>query len=311
MGLFGKGKVGDLFNTVKSMLNDNEENEEETVNGDVKEVKNEPSYTVEYSPKLKHMLEIALRDGEVTEKERNVLLRIAEEDGLDKDEFEMELDGMIFDAKQAKNNVSIPTNSATSVPPIPGSAPASASVAYPQGGSSKAGTTKKCPKCGAILGGIITVCPECGYEFIDIAANSSSERLARRFEQILNDCNSKSYPRQKGGGLMASYMRAFDMMDTEENRRETDVCTQQATVLRTFPIPVSKADLFEFISMLGPEGTKGKLSSFQAQGQSMGLFRARQELRNAYITKYKECVAKAKALFPNDEQLNALLKIKY
>ena len=44
-----------------------------------------------YSEELESLIEIALADGELTEKERQILLKRAQSEGVDSDEFEMVL----------------------------------------------------------------------------------------------------------------------------------------------------------------------------------------------------------------------------
>ena len=46
-------------------------------------------------PEIENLINMALADGEVTEKERGIILRKAEALGLDQDEVEMILDGKI------------------------------------------------------------------------------------------------------------------------------------------------------------------------------------------------------------------------
>jgi DnaJ-domain-containing protein 1 len=45
-----------------------------------------------YSEKLEKLIEMALADGVLTEKKKQVLMRVAQAEGVDMDEFEMELE---------------------------------------------------------------------------------------------------------------------------------------------------------------------------------------------------------------------------
>ena len=76
---------------------------------------------------LENLIEMALADGEVTEKERAIILRKAEALGEDKDEVEMILDGKIALMMKEQN--------------------ASQQQSKPE--SNKEGDIKKCPSCGA------------------------------------------------------------------------------------------------------------------------------------------------------------------
>ena len=55
-------------------------------------------------PEIDNLIYMALADGEVTEKERAIILRKAEALGADKDETEMILDGKIYIKINLKND---------------------------------------------------------------------------------------------------------------------------------------------------------------------------------------------------------------
>ncbi|MFD1628662.1 hypothetical protein [Pseudopedobacter beijingensis] len=60
-----------------------------------------------YSSQLEKLIEIAITDGELTEKEKQVLFKRAEAEGIDLDEFEMVLEARIPNKKPTKNNVQL------------------------------------------------------------------------------------------------------------------------------------------------------------------------------------------------------------
>ena len=79
----------------------------------------------------------------LTEKEKQVLFKKAQAQGVDLDEFEMVLDARLVKlqkAEKAKNEAAAPK-------------------------SHKYGDVRKCPQCGAIVPAMAGVCPECGFEF--------------------------------------------------------------------------------------------------------------------------------------------------
>ena len=55
-----------------------------------------------YNEKLDKLIEIALIDGELTEKEKQVLFKNAETMGVDLDEFEMVLESKLFEKQKSK-----------------------------------------------------------------------------------------------------------------------------------------------------------------------------------------------------------------
>lgn len=58
---------------------------------------------ITYSEKLENLIETALIDGVITDKERQLLFKRANEEGVDLDEFEMVLDARIFELNKTKN----------------------------------------------------------------------------------------------------------------------------------------------------------------------------------------------------------------
>lgn len=115
-----------------------------------------------YDEKLEQLIDAALTDGELTEKEKQILFKKAEALGIDLDEFEMVLDARLVKIKKAKAE--------------------KATQAAPK--SDKMGDVKKCPACGAIVQSYMGECAECGYAFENIQANLSSQKLAERLEEI-------------------------------------------------------------------------------------------------------------------------------
>ena len=75
-----------------------------------------------YNEKIEQLINAALADGVLTEKEKQVLFKRAQEQGIDLDEFEMVLDARLVELKKTTK-----------------SAPK----------SDKFGDVRKCPACGA------------------------------------------------------------------------------------------------------------------------------------------------------------------
>ena len=98
-----------------------------------------------YNEQLEKLIEMALMDGELTEKEKQILFKKAESFGVDLDEFEMVLDAKLAEKLQSQQKT------------------AEKAAAAPKSG--KYGDVRKCPSCGAILQSFQTKCDECGYEF--------------------------------------------------------------------------------------------------------------------------------------------------
>lgn len=106
-----------------------------------------------YNEQLEKLIELALADGELTEKEKQVLFKKAASFGVDLDEFEMVLDAQLHLKQQSDKAVS--------------SAPK----------SDKFGDIRKCPSCGAMVESFQTKCADCGYEYTNISCNNSINKL--------------------------------------------------------------------------------------------------------------------------------------
>lgn len=106
-------------------------------------------------PEIEKLIDLALADGQVTEKERNVILKKASELGVDIDEVEMILDAQLhqFVANKPKDK-------------------------------EKVGNIKTCPACGAGFKSMEINCVECGHEFSNIKANMTILDLISKIEEI-------------------------------------------------------------------------------------------------------------------------------
>ena len=179
-----------------------------------------------YSEKIEALISAALADGVLTEKEKQVLFKKAQAEGIDLDEFEMVLDARLVELQKAEKAAAAPK-------------------------STKYGDVRKCPVCGAMVPALAGVCPECGYEFSGVDANLSSQKLQAAIDTVL------------------------------AVRKEDDATDERIeNIIKNFPIPNTKSDLFEF--------------SVSLQSKING------DYGEAYYVKLEECTNKIKLLFPND-----------
>jgi len=164
-----------------------------------------------YGDYMEHLIEMALADGELTEKEKQVLFKKAEANGIDLDEFEMVLDARLYEKQKAMEAPS----------PV-------AHAAAPQ--SDKYGDVRKCPSCGAIVETFITRCSDCGYEFRNVGTVSSFTLLASKLEAI--------------DRMPTGFKQAF--LPSEDPIRK------KFSTIKNFPVPTTKEDILEFITMATP-----------------------------------------------------------
>ena len=122
--------------------------------------------------------------------------------------------------------------------------------------SNKYGDVRKCPSCGAIVPPLAVSCAECGHEFTGVEANLSSKKLA-------------------------------DLLVNEQSLSKREL------IVKTFPVPNTKNDLFEFIVFMRTD----------VLNEDLGL-----DTCSIYYDKYVECLGKVKVLFPNDEKFISFLE---
>lgn len=223
-----------------------------------------------YNEQIEGLISAALADGVLTEKEKQILFKKAQSQGIDLDEFEMVLDARLVELQKAEKE--------------------KAEKSAPK--STKYGDVRKCPVCGALVPALAVVCPECGYEFSGVDANLSSQKLSA---QLIEAENEFSIKREQEIEKFKPKWFSTRTEEIEENRKlvtkkyEIELKNRKKTIIESFAIPTTKSDLFEFIS------------SLQSKSKD-------DELYNSYNSKLEECIVKAKALFPDDIQIARLIE---
>ena len=230
-----------------------------------------------YNPQLEKLIDLALADGELTEKEKQVLFKKAEAMGIDLDEFEIVLDARLYKLKQA----------ASTPPVIP-----NGNVAAPS--SSKFGDVKKCPACGAMVQTFNIKCPECGHEFRNVGTNQGIERLF----DMLNEVESQSGPTDMISGVV-NVFSAISGGDKKTRRKRQ--------IIQNFPIPTTKEDILEFLSLAVPNA-KVSLWSYDHEAKFMApIWKAKCE---QIIMKARFSMMDDKATLAEIEKYAKELKIK-
>ena len=120
-----------------------------------------------FSKELEEVIEAALADGVLTDKERAVLQKRAQAEGVDSDELDVVIEGRLAKKKKEEDWLR----------PAP---PRAAE-------SSKVGNVKKCPNCGAQYQPGTGKCPECGHLFQNMEGNSSAQKMAEGIQHIMDE----------------------------------------------------------------------------------------------------------------------------
>lgn len=208
-----------------------------------------------YNEQIEALISAALADGMLTEKEKQILFKKAQSQGIDLDEFEMVLDARLVELEKLEK--------------------AKAAASAPK--SNKVGDVKKCPNCGAIVQSYLGACPECGYGFEEMTANLTSRKLAEKLDKIAKEWDDK-----------------ISAQTNEDEKWALQKGKEQALAqaIMTTPLPNTKADLFEFMTM-----TQAAFLSTSTPYHSAA----------AYNTKYQESLLKAKSLFARDDIFSSII----
>lgn len=216
-----------------------------------------------YDNQLEQLISHAFVDGELSEKEKQVLFKKAQAQGIDLDEFEMVLDARLVQLKKEEKEK------------VKKEEKEKAEKSAPK--SNKYGDVRKCPACGAIVPALTGVCTECGFEFSGVEANFSSQKLAEDLIAIQSQYNDK-------------INRCSDEHKKWELNKQKIYTIAQT--IKSFPIPITKADLFEF------------LTTMQTNMLSLTIYRVEGA---AYFAKYNEAILKVNVLFKNDSQFSSFI----
>jgi DNA-directed RNA polymerase subunit RPC12/RpoP len=223
-----------------------------------------------YNEKLDNLIEMALMDGELTEKEKQVLFKNAESLGIDLDEFEMVLEAKLFEKQK---NMEQEQPKATAAPK-----------------SDKFGDVKKCPACGSMIQSFQTKCIDCGHEFSNIESNVSINKL---FE-MLNDAENerKDEGMSVGKALGGMFANAYGLGGGDK------VDSKKKTIISNFPIPTTKGDIVEFLSLAVPKAkTAGNfLTKDKPENKGHNNF------VNVWKTKCEQIIMKARFSMKEDKK---------
>ena len=136
------------------------------------------------------------------------------------------------------------------------------------------GKVYKCPNCGEVLNSFVINCPACGHELRDSRRCESIEELSRKLEEIENN--------RENSGLAG----LLDIVT------KTDL--QKISLIRNFPIPNNKEDLYEFLILSSSNVEHISVFSYERR------INARREISNAWKAKFEQAYQKAKLLFKDD-----------
>ena len=203
------------------------------------------------TPELEQLIQYALEDGVLTDKERSVLMRKAQAAGADLDEFEMILEAKFHEVQKA------------------------AAAAAPKSNSNKYGEVRKCPACGAMVSAFTTRCSECGFEFNNVEANQSANILFEKLQALEMEkarelaLHEESKNKQlmalserhnSGSTLTKIFANNGDAQNEERDdlirtlekgarQIERKYMDAKINMIKVYAVPNTKGDLLELLSM--------------------------------------------------------------
>lgn len=234
------------------------------------------------NPEIENLINMALADGEVTEKERLIILRKAETLGLDRDEIELILDGKIALYKKQLNDPQL--------------------IQAPK--SNKEGEVKKCPSCWAPASSFTTKCSHCGHEYRNVESCNS----VKEFFDLLNtfENNTEEDETNPFKAIGKTYAKMFSEGGAFGGGKEG---RQQRELIKNFPVPNTKEDILEFLSLAVPRAKKK--GNFFSSNFSDGAWEIKKHnlLVPIWQTKCEQLIMKAR--FSMKEDKKTLSEIEY
>ncbi|MDR1883118.1 MAG: hypothetical protein LBR26_10120 [Prevotella sp.] len=242
-----------------------------------------------YSEKLEKLIELALADGVLTDKKKQVLLKNAEAEGIDLDEFEMVLDAKVYE-RQQNNSV---VNNVVVEQPVP-----------------KPVVEEKKTSIQTL------------FQLLNEAEETSNKELDAAIEQRrmeLNKLSAKDIANLAGNvlggaipgvGLVKELFSGGDDDDATELDKEIYKLTARSkerliarkkSIISNFPIPTLKDEAIEFLSNATPYAKK------QGNFFSGIKYEAHNELVPTWKLKCEQIIRQANLSFKNDAStMNAI-----
>ena len=150
------------------------------------------------------------------------------------------------------------------------------------------GNVHKCPNCGEVLNAFTANCPACGHELRGTKATSAVRELAAKLEAIESKREAV-----KHNALKSLYF-GQSLTKTDE---------QKISLIRSFSIPNTKEDLYEFLIL---SESNIDIDLYDEDGNQFKKNDARRAVSDAWKAKFEQAYQKAKILFAGDPRLTEI-----
>ncbi len=192
-----------------------------------------------YNEQIENLINLALADGELSEKEKQILFKKAESAGIDLDEFEMVLDAKLFEKQKTRVSTAAPK-------------------------SDKLGDVRKCPACGAITETFATKCSDCGTEFRNVEASQNLIKFFEKLDEIESNRKDSIYSTNDsshniGIGTILKWMFFWPIvlplkivnffLNKSKPVKWSTTDSHKEELIMNFPVPVSREEILEFLSL--------------------------------------------------------------
>tara|TARA_Y100001970_G_scaffold34881_1_gene43136 strand:+ start:9965 stop:10705 length:741 start_codon:yes stop_codon:yes gene_type:complete len=233
------------------------------------------------NPELEKYIDFAVADGEVTDEEKAILVRKAEELGVALDELEMVLGAKLHIRKKENDSLKDIKENTSQI-----------SVQQKQNLN-----PSKCPECQAAIESFSTRCIYCDAEIKNIKSSFSINNLNEK----LIEAEEKARNQKSSGGLIGKFMSALDG-ETEIEKR---IYNAKSSVIRTFPIPNTKEDILEFLTLAVASVTTIKINFLERMAGESGTMGHRITYKNAWLNVCQKVIMKARFSMKDDKELLA------
>ena len=150
------------------------------------------------------------------------------------------------------------------------------------------GEIHKCPNCGEAVNSFVANCPTCGHEFRGANSSTSVREFAARIDEIEMSRPAKSF----------SFKKVFE---DQNEISETD--RRKIALIRSFVIPNTKEDLFEFLVLASSNINMQRYNGFDTIPNSD------QAVSDAWEAKFEQAYEKAKLCFGNTPEFQNIQAI--
>ncbi len=214
-------------------------------------------------PEIEKFINLTLVDGILTDQERKIIFKKAQENGFDLEELEIILAAKLYEKQQSINT-------------------------KPK--SEKLGDLKKCPACGSEVQSFQINCVACNHEFNNIDANVSIQKLFI----LLNECENERGNQEfsVGSALGNMFARAYGIGGGDK------VIEKKKSIISGFPIPNTREDILEFLALAMPN-SKQKGNFFTKQQPEN---KSHNDLAPTWFSKCEQVIMKARFAMKNDQK---------